>query len=119
VRPGVALVSLNQRTSNTKTVGQCALKCAEARGCVAFTWTRTLQLCAVKFSLTGATLPSRPAISGIAGPCGAGSGGGGSGSAPLGPGVPGGPGGPGVGGPGAGGPGGFGLPGGAAFAGRR
>jgi hypothetical protein len=105
VRPGVALLSLNERVSNTKTVGQCAVACAQAPGCVAFSWNRVLQLCAVKKSLTGGTLPDRAVVSGIRGPCSGGPGGGG-----------GGPGGPGASGPGMGGPGGPGGASGTAFA---
>jgi hypothetical protein len=75
VQPGVALLSLSRRIVSTPTVGGCAVECAEAQACVAWTWTRTLKTCALKTRISGATLPSAAAISGIAGPCAAQSGG--------------------------------------------
>ncbi|GBF97356.1 hypothetical protein Rsub_11003 [Raphidocelis subcapitata] len=71
VQPGVTLPSPDQRIVSTPTVGGCAAECAEAQGCVAWTWTRTLRTCAIKKRVSGGTLPSAAAISGFAGPCAA------------------------------------------------
>ena len=86
---GVAYTArlLAQRGGRAETVGACAADCAEAGGCVAWTWNRALQSCALKFALTGGTLPNDDSISGLVGPCavngGGGGGGGGAGGAPL------------------------------------